>query len=82
MLASRVWMTPGSSTRAERSACTPVELPDPGGGFDQLVEPLTDLAERHGLQVEPGKNVLEIRPQGFDKGDALRPSSPSWAPVR
>lgn len=48
------------------------QLPDPGGAFDQLVEPLTDLAHRHGLQVEPGKHVLEIRSQGFDKGDALR----------
>lgn len=48
------------------------ELPDPGGAFDRLVGPLTELAERYGLQLEPGKNVLEIRPQGIDKGDALR----------
>ena len=48
------------------------ELDDPGAAFDRLVQPLTELAERHDLQVEPGKNVLEIRSHGFDKGDALR----------
>lgn len=30
------------------------------------------MAERHGLHLEPGKNVLEIRPRGIDKGVALR----------
>ena len=48
------------------------QLSDPGDAFDKLVEPLTELAERHDLQVEPGKSVLEIRPHGFDKGDAVR----------
>lgn len=48
------------------------ELDDPGDAFDQLLQPLTDLAERHHLQIEPGKNVLEIRATGIDKGDALR----------
>ncbi len=48
------------------------ELDDPTGAFDRLVQPLTELAERNGLQVEPGKNVLEIRPHGYDKGDAVR----------
>jgi trehalose 6-phosphate phosphatase len=27
---------------------------------------------RHGLRVEPGKLVWELRPAGFDKGDAVR----------
>jgi trehalose 6-phosphate phosphatase len=48
------------------------ELDEPGEAFDRLLEPLTDLADRHGLQLEPGKNVLEIRAPGVDKGDALR----------
>ncbi len=48
------------------------ELPDPSGAFGTLVQPLTELAERNDLQLEQGKNVLEIRPHGFDKGDALR----------
>ncbi|HEX8579788.1 MAG TPA: trehalose-phosphatase [Allosphingosinicella sp.] len=30
------------------------------------------LAERSGLAVQPGKMVVELRPQGADKGDALR----------
>lgn len=31
-----------------------------------------DLAQRTGLAVQPGKMVAELRPQGADKGDALR----------
>ena len=48
------------------------ELDGAGEAFEQLVQPLTELAERHHLQIEPGKNVLEIRAPGIDKGDALR----------
>lgn len=48
------------------------ELSDPQGAFNVLLQPLNDLALNHGLQVEPGKNVLEIRGHGIDKGDALR----------
>lgn len=45
---------------------------DPRAAFDALREPLTDLATRHGLVVEPGRMVLELRPPGMDKGVALR----------
>ncbi|NGO42873.1 trehalose-phosphatase [Streptomyces ureilyticus] len=45
---------------------------DPQAAFDALREPLTDLASRHGLVVEPGRMVLELRPPGMDKGVALR----------
>jgi trehalose 6-phosphate phosphatase len=48
------------------------ELGDSSAAFDQLAEPLGELAARHGLLIEPGKNVLEIRAPGIDKGDALR----------
>lgn len=48
------------------------ELADPGGSLSRLTGPLSELAARHGLSVEPGKNVLEIRASGIDKGDALR----------
>lgn len=48
------------------------ELGDSVAAFEQLAEPLGELAARHGLLIEPGKNVLEIRAPGFDKGDALR----------
>jgi trehalose 6-phosphate phosphatase len=45
--------------------------PDPQAAFDALRAPLTDLAGRHGLIVEPGRLVLELRPPGMDKGVAL-----------
>ena len=48
------------------------ELDDSQAAFDQLAEPLGELAARYGLLIEPGKNVLEIRAPGIDKGDALR----------
>ncbi|WP_369271858.1 trehalose-phosphatase [Streptomyces sp. R11] len=44
---------------------------DPQGTFDALRAPLTDLATRNGLIVEPGRMVLELRPPGMDKGVAL-----------
>ncbi|MFC8075457.1 trehalose-phosphatase [Streptomyces sp. NPDC057307] len=44
---------------------------DPQGAFDALRAPLADLAERHGLMLEPGRLVLELRPPGMDKGVAL-----------
>ncbi|BAC71649.1 trehalose phosphatase [Streptomyces avermitilis] len=44
---------------------------DPQAAFEALREPLTDLATRHGLIVEPGRMVLELRPPGMDKGVAL-----------
>ncbi|MDT6985158.1 trehalose-phosphatase [Streptomyces lusitanus] len=44
---------------------------DPQAAFEALHEPLTDLATRHGLVVEPGRMVLELRPPGMDKGVAL-----------
>lgn len=48
------------------------ELDDPAGVIGELSEPIGELAEQTGLKVEPGKNVLEMRPPGMDKGDALR----------
>jgi trehalose 6-phosphate phosphatase len=44
---------------------------DPDAAFEALRGPLTELAERHGLMVEPGRYVLELRPPGMDKGVAL-----------
>ncbi|MET8172312.1 trehalose-phosphatase [Streptomyces clavifer] len=43
----------------------------PQAAFDALRGPLGDLAARHGLIVEPGRLVLELRPPGVDKGVAL-----------
>ncbi|GAA2270372.1 trehalose 6-phosphate phosphatase [Streptomyces ruber] len=45
---------------------------DPQAAFEALREPLASLAARHGLVVEPGRLVLELRPPGVDKGVALR----------
>ncbi|MER7919386.1 MULTISPECIES: trehalose-phosphatase [unclassified Streptomyces] len=44
---------------------------DPQAAYEALRAPLTDLATRHGLIVEPGRMVLELRPPGMDKGVAL-----------
>ncbi|MFJ6719751.1 MULTISPECIES: trehalose-phosphatase [unclassified Streptomyces] len=44
---------------------------DPEAAFEALREPLAELAARHGLMVEPGRAVLELRPPGVDKGVAL-----------
>jgi trehalose 6-phosphate phosphatase len=45
---------------------------DPAAALAGLRAPLTALAEDVGLVVEPGRFVLELRPAGGDKGDALR----------
>jgi len=45
---------------------------DPAGAVAVLTSPITDFAARHGLHVEPGRFVLEIRPPGVDKGQTLR----------
>ncbi|MER5885095.1 trehalose-phosphatase [Streptomyces sp. NPDC001941] len=44
---------------------------DPQGAFEALRGPLGELAARHGLVLEPGRMVLELRPPGMDKGVAL-----------
>jgi trehalose 6-phosphate phosphatase len=43
----------------------------PDEALEQLRGPLTELAGRAGLVVEPGRLVLELRPPGTDKGSAL-----------
>jgi trehalose 6-phosphate phosphatase len=45
---------------------------DPLAALGLLREPLSELADRVGLTVEPGRLVLELRPPGMDKGAALR----------
>jgi trehalose 6-phosphate phosphatase len=44
---------------------------DPDGAIALVRAPLTALAERAGLAVEPGRMVIELRPPGMDKGAAL-----------
>lgn len=43
--------------------------PDQGGDAERLA---ATLAERHGLLLQPGKMVAELRPAGTDKGGAIR----------
>jgi trehalose 6-phosphate phosphatase len=45
---------------------------NPAAAFDRVVPPLRALADELGLVVEPGRMVIELRPAGGDKGDALR----------
>lgn len=44
----------------------------PTAAFDQARPLLADLAARCGLELVPGRFVLELRPPGIDKGGALR----------
>lgn len=43
-------------------------LDDPEGAFERLLPVLRELAGRHDLVVEPGRNVIEIRSPGMHKG--------------
>ena len=45
---------------------------EPDAAFDRLRGPLESLAAETGLVVEPGRLVIELRPPGGDKGDAMR----------
>ncbi len=47
-------------------------LPDPDAALHELRGPLETLAARHGLIVEPGRQVLEVRSPACDKGDVVR----------
>lgn len=47
-------------------------LPDPQAAFDRLLVPLRVAAETRGLVVEPGKQVIEVRAGGMDKGQVVR----------
>ena len=47
-------------------------MADPAGAFQRLAVPIAELAERHHLAVEPGRNVIEIRSSEMHKGHAVR----------
>jgi trehalose 6-phosphate phosphatase len=47
-------------------------LRDPADAFAKLEQPLRELAADAGLVAEPGRFVIELRPAGMDKGQALR----------
>ncbi|MFK0296014.1 trehalose-phosphatase [Streptomyces sp. NPDC090442] len=73
---SGVWHGTWVETAVERKGGRAVAVhtrraADPQRAFELLRQPLAELAERHGLIVEPGRLVLELRPPGMDKGVAL-----------
>jgi trehalose 6-phosphate phosphatase len=45
---------------------------DPAAALELLRGPLAELAAQSGLAPEPGRMVIELRPPGMDKGQALR----------
>ena len=47
-------------------------LDDPTAAYERLQPRLRDLAERYGLAEEPGRNVIEVRSPGMDKGLVVR----------
>lgn len=44
---------------------------EPQEALDRMRAPLLALADRAGLAAEPGRFVIELRPRGMDKGQAL-----------
>jgi trehalose 6-phosphate phosphatase len=47
-------------------------LPDPEAALERLTPVLGRAASRHGLVVEPGRMVIELRAPGMNKGNAVR----------
>lgn len=47
-------------------------LPDSQAAYDRALPALARLARTHGLEVEPGRLVVEVRAPGTDKGGAVR----------
>lgn len=45
---------------------------DPAGELERVGPALIELASSHGLEANRGRNVVELRPPGIDKGGALR----------
>lgn len=53
---------------------------DPEAVLDPLREPIAALAGELGLEVHPGRGVIELRLPGYDKGGALRRLVDRYAP--
>jgi len=47
-------------------------LPDPEEALERLLPLLREAAEEHGLDLEPGHLVVEVRARGMHKGAAVR----------
>jgi trehalose 6-phosphate phosphatase len=46
-------------------------LDDASAAFERLLPLMRELAAQHGLIVEPGRNVIEVRSDGMHKGHAV-----------
>ena len=46
-------------------------MADPDEAYARLLPALRDLADRNGLVLEPGRQVIEVRAPGMDKGQAV-----------
>ena len=46
-------------------------LEDPQAAYERLLPLLAEAAKAHDLDVEPGRNVIEIRAHGMHKGAAV-----------
>jgi trehalose 6-phosphate phosphatase len=46
-------------------------MADPDAAYQRLLGPLRELADRNGLVLEPGRQVIEVRAPGMDKGQAV-----------
>lgn len=65
---------PAGTTIEDKGASLAVHVrrtADPRAAMNVLRAPLEHLAAAHGLRLEPGRLVLELRPRGTDKGSAL-----------
>jgi trehalose 6-phosphate phosphatase len=47
-------------------------LPDAREAFERLLPVLTDAAKSYELDVEPGRNVIEVRAHGMHKGTSVK----------
>jgi trehalose 6-phosphate phosphatase len=54
---------------------------DPAAALDQVRGPLLRLAEQTGLRAEPGRMVIELRPDGADKGKTLHTLAMQSSPL-
>lgn len=53
-------------------------MEDAQAAYDRLLPLVHDAATRHGLVVEPGRLVAEVRAPGMDKGKAVRRLATDW----
>ena len=61
-----------SRRRVSPSRSTPAGSTTPPATRERLLDPIGELAQRHGLVLEPGRNVIEVRSPGMSKGHAVR----------